>query len=79
MCMWVLSHVQLSATPQRVARQAPLSMEFPTQEYWSGLTFPTPGDLINPGIEPVSLASPALADKFFTTSTTWEVSLGKGT
>ena len=57
-------------------------MEFPTQEYWNGLTFPTPGDLINPGIEPVSLASPAspaLADKFFTTSATWEVSLRKGT
>ena len=47
-------------------------MEFPRQEYWSGLPFPSPGDLPNPGIEPASLASPALAGEFFTTSTTWE-------
>ena len=72
MCMWVLSHVQLSATPQRVARQAPLSIGFSRQEYWSGLPFPSPGGLPDPGIEPVSLASPALAGEFFTTSTTWE-------
>ena len=52
------------ATPWTVARQAPLSMEFSGQEYWSGLPFPLPGDLPNPGIEPVS---PALADGFFTT------------
>ena len=45
----------------------PLSMEFSRQEYWSGLPFPTPGDLSNSGIEPVSLASPALAGRFFTT------------
>ena len=50
-----------------VAHQAPLSMEFSRQEYWSGLPFPTPGDLRNPGIEPMSLASPALAGGFFTT------------
>ena len=43
-----------------MAHQAPLSMEFSRQEYWSGLPFPTPGDLSNPGIEPVSPASPAL-------------------
>ena len=43
-------------------------MEFSTQEYWSGLPFPTPGDLPDPGIEPASLASPALADRFFTTA-----------
>ena len=43
-----------------IAWQAPLSMEFPKQEYWSGLSFPPPGDLPNPGIEPTSLASPAL-------------------
>ena len=42
------------------------------QEYWSGLPFPPPGDLPHPGIEPVSLMSPALAGRFFTTSTTWE-------
>ena len=51
------------ATPQTVAHQAPLSMGFHRQEYWSGLPFPSPGDLPDPGIEP---ASPALADRFFT-------------
>ena len=51
---------------------APLSMGFPRQEYWSGLPFPSPGHLPDPGIEPVS---PALAGGFFTTSTTWEASL----
>ena len=52
-----LSHVQLFATPQVVAYQASLSMEFSRQEYQSGLPFPSPGDLPNPGIEP---RSPAL-------------------
>ena len=47
-----------------VAHQAPLFMGFFRQEYWSGLPFPSPGDLPNSGIEPVS---PALADRFFTT------------
>ena len=42
------------------------------QEYWSGLPFPFPGDLPNPGIEPMSLVSPALAGRFFTTGATWE-------
>ena len=51
-------------TPWTVAHQAPLSMGFPRQEYWSGLPFPFPGDLPNPRIE---LASPALAGKFFST------------
>ena len=55
-------------TPWTEAHQAPLSMEFSRQEYWSGLLFPPPGDLPNPGIEPSSLASPALAGGFFTTS-----------
>ena len=50
-----------------VVHQAPLSMEFSRQEYWNGLPFPTPGDLPYPRIEPVSLASPALAGRFFTT------------
>ena len=50
-----------------VARQAPLSMGFPRQEYWSGLSFPLPGDLLNPGIEPVSPVFPALAGEFLTT------------
>ena len=45
---------------------------FSRQEYWSGLPFPPPGDLPNPGIKPRSLVSPALASGFFTTSATWE-------
>ena len=52
-----LSRVQLFATPWTVAYQAPLSMGFSRQEYWSGLPFPSPGDLPDPGIEP---GSPAL-------------------
>ena len=47
-------------------RQAPLSMEFSGQAYWSGLLFHTPGDLLNPGIEPMSLESLASAEGFFT-------------
>ena len=54
------------ATPLNVARQTLLSMGFPRQEYWSGLPFPSPGDLPDPGIEPMSLVSPALAGGFFT-------------
>ena len=50
------SHVRLFATPGTVARLAPLSMGFSRQEYWSGLPFPFPEDLPNPGIEPGSLA-----------------------
>ena len=49
-----LSHVQLFATPQTVRRQAPQPMEFFRQECWSGLPFPSPGDLPKPGIEPRS-------------------------
>ena len=52
-----LSRVQLFATPWTVAHQAPQSMEFSRQEYWSGLPFPSPEDLPNPGIE---LGSPTL-------------------
>ena len=52
------------ATPWTVAGQAPLSMGFSRQEYWSGLPFPSPGDLPDPGIDPVS---PVLAGGFFTT------------
>ena len=57
----MFSCVRLFATPWTVACQAPLSMGFPKQEYWSGLPFPAPGDLPNPGIELTSLVSPALA------------------
>ena len=63
----LLSCVRLFATPWTAACQAPLSMGFSRQEYWSGLPCPPPGDLPNPGIEPVSLMSPALAGGFFTT------------
>ena len=52
-----LSHVQLFTNPWTVVHQAPLSVEFSRQEYWSGLPFPSPGDLPNPGIKPVSPAS----------------------
>jgi len=60
----LLSRVQLFATPRTVAHQAPLLMGFPKQEYWSGLPFLFPGNLPDPGIEPLS---PALAGEFFTT------------
>ena len=53
----LLSRVQLLATPWTVVHQAPPSMEFSRQEYWSGLPFPSPGDLPDPGIKP---GSPAL-------------------
>ena len=52
-----LSHIRLFATPWTIAHQPPLSMGFSRQEYWSGLPFPSPGDLPNPGTEP---GSPAL-------------------
>ena len=58
-----LSRVQLFATPWTAAHQAPLSMRFSRQGYWSGLPFPSPGDLPNPGMETVSLTSPASADE----------------
>ena len=51
-CACVLNHVHVFVTPQAVTRQAPLSMGFSRQEYWSKLPFPSPGDLPDPGIEP---------------------------
>ena len=69
------SHVQLFATLWTAARQAPLSLEFSRQEYWHGLLCPLPVDLPDPGIEPESLRSPALAGGFFITSATWEARL----
>ena len=66
------SHVQLFATLWTVAFWAPLSMGFFRQECWSGFPCSSPRDLPNPGIEPSSLTSPALAGGFFTTSATWE-------
>ena len=62
----MLSHVQLFETPRTLDRQAPLSLGFSRQEYWSGMPFPPPGDLPNSEIEPESLAAPALAGRFFT-------------
>jgi len=55
-----------------VALQAPLSMGFSRQEYWSGVPCPPSGDLPHPGIKPTSLTSTALAGRFLTTSATWE-------
>ena len=67
--MFVFSHsvVCNSATPWTVAGQSPLSIAFSRQEYWSGLPFPSPGDVPDP-----SLPSPALTGRFFTTRATWE-------
>ena len=64
MCIFVISWT--------IAHQAPLSMGFSRQEYWSGLPFPSPGDLPDPEMEPVS---PALAGRFFTISAIWEEAL----
>ena len=60
-------------TPWTVAHQASLTTEFSRQEHCSGLPFPAPGDLPDPGIKPVSLGSPVLAGGFFTNCDTWEV------
>jgi len=56
-----LSHVRLVVTPRTIACQAPPFMGVLRQEYWSGLPFPPPGYLPDPGIKPMSLASPAMA------------------
>ena len=60
MTLWTITH------------KAPLSMGFSWKEYWSGLLYPPPGDLLDPGIRPASLKSPALAGRLFTISITWE-------
>ena len=62
------------AAPWTVAHQAPLSVEFSRQEYWSQVPFPNPGDRPDPRIKFMSPAPPALAGGFFTTSITWEAS-----
>ena len=67
--MHMCSIMSNSATPWTVACQAPLSMGFPRQEYWSGFPFPPPGDLPNSGTEPMSPVVPALVGRFFIT---WE-------
>ena len=71
-CAQMFSCVWLFATAWTIACQVPLSMGFSRQEYWSGLPFPSPGDLPNPGIELTFLMFPASAVGFFTISTTWE-------
>ena len=64
LCVCVFNCIQFVMTPQTVVHQAPLSMEFSRQEYWSGVPFPDSGDLPDPGIKSESLA---LAGEFFTT------------
>ena len=59
--------LQLHGLHGLLPHQAPLSMGFPRPESWSGLPFPSPGNLLNPGIQPTSLATPTLAGGFFTT------------
>ena len=66
------SHFWLFVTLWTAAHQAPLSMGFSRQGYWSGLPRLPPRDLPDPGIEPMTLMSPALVGEFFTPSTTWE-------
>ena len=71
-CTW---SCQLFETPGTEAHQLPLSMDFSRQEHCSGLPFPIPGDLSNPGIEPVSFVSPALTGGFFITNATYSALL----
>ena len=73
-----VSHVQPFEALWTIACQAPPSMGFSSQEYWSGLPSPSSGDRPNPGIEPTSLMSPALEGRFFTTSTQDEAILIDG-
>ena len=68
----LLSHVQLFVIPWAVAHQVSLSTEFSKKESWSGLPFPTPGDLPDPGMDPTSPGSPTLADRFFYHCAIWE-------
>ena len=72
-CIWLVACSVAQSCPTPViawTHQAPLSTGFPKQEYWSGLPFPPPGDLPDPGIELTSLVSPALVGRFFTTEQT---------
>ena len=70
--VFILSYIWLFETQRTITCQAPLSMEFPRQECWSGLAYPSPADLPNPGMEPTFLAAPVLVSGFLTTCTTWE-------
>ena len=71
-CVCMLSQVQHFVTTGTAARQAPLSVGFPRQEYWSRLPFPTPRDLLDPGIKPISPVSPAFSGRFFITEPPWK-------
>ena len=75
-CAKLLQSCLTLCNPVDCTPQAPLSMRFSRQEYWSGLLGPPPGDLPNPGIEPASPMSPALTGRFFTTGATWEAPIG---
>ena len=73
LCLCLTTQLRLTfCGPMDIARHAPLSMEFSRQEYWRRVPFPPPHDFSPPGIEPLSLVSPALAGRFFTTNATWE-------
>ena len=65
LCAVLGYHAQLSATPWTIPARLLCPWDFYWQEYWSGLPFPLPGDLPDPGIEPLSPASSALAGRFF--------------
>ena len=67
-CVRTCSVTSDSEAPWTVAHQGPPSIEFSGQEFWNELPFPPPGDLPDPGIKPISLASPRLAGRFFTTA-----------
>ena len=75
LCVQLLSCVRFFMTPWTVALQAPLSMGFPRQEYWSGLPFPPSGDLPDPGIKPASLVSHCIDTRILYYCTTWEAPL----
>ena len=75
-CASHFSCVRLFETLRTIAHQAPLSLGFSRQEYWSGLSCPPPGDPPDPGIKPLSLISPTLADGFFTASAAREAHRG---
>ena len=70
----LFSHAWYFVTPWTVTYQAPLSMGFSRQEYWSGLQWSPPGDLLGPGIKPSSFIFAILEGRFFTAITTWKAS-----
>ena len=69
-CLGAQSCLDTFATSWTVAQEDLLSIEFSRQEYWSRLPFPSPGDLLDSGIEPMSLVSPAMAGGYFSTGKT---------